>query len=111
MGQANKPKKPIPTVPVVTHSALRKQITDKSAPALLRIHGLPKFLVPGLIAVLMVAGLLMNPPYAGVPLTVVSIFIGWLMYLSWPLLDSRSKLIRFLVFLILIASTAVKYGA
>ena len=111
MGQANKPKKPIPTVPVVTHSALRKQITDKSAPALLRIHGLPKFLVPGLIAVLMVAGLLMNPPYAGVPLTVVSIFIGWLMYLSWPLLDSRSKLIRFLVFLILIDSTAVKYCA
>jgi hypothetical protein len=111
MGQANKPKKPNPTVPVVTHSALRKRVTDMSAPALLRIHGLPKFLVPGLIAALMVTGLLIDPPYAGVPLTVVSVFIGWLMYLSWPLLDPRSKLIRFLVFLILIAATAIKYGA
>jgi len=111
MGQANKPKKPNPTVPVVTHSALRKRVTDLSAPILLRIHGLPKFLVPGLIAVLMLLGLFLQAPYSGVALTVVSIFIGWLMYVSWPLLDSKSKLIRSLVFLILIAATAISYGA
>ena len=111
MGQANKPKKPNPTVPVVTHSALRKRVTDLSAPILLRIHGLPKFLVPGLIAVLMLLGLFLQAPYSGIALTVVSVFIGWLMYVSWPLLDSKSKLIRFLVFLILIAATAINYGA
>jgi hypothetical protein len=111
MGQANKPKKPNPTVPVVTHSALRKRVTDLSAPILLRIHGLPKFLVPGLIAVLMLLGLFLPAPYSGLSLTVVSVFIGWLMYVSWPLLDSKSKLIRFLVFLILIAATAINYGA
>ena len=111
MGQANKPKKPNPAVPVVTHSALRKRITDLSAPGLLRIHGLPKFLVPGLIAILMLLGLFLPAPYSGISLTVVSAFIGWLMYLSWPLLDSRSRLIRILVFLILIAATAVNYGA
>jgi hypothetical protein len=111
MGQANKPKKPNPTVPVVTHSALRKRVTDLSAPILLRIHGLPKFLVPGLIAVLMLLGLFLPAPYSGVALTVVSVFIGWLMYVSWPLLDSKSKLIRSLVFLILIAATAINYGA
>jgi len=108
MGQAKKPK---PTVPVVTHSVLRKRVTDLSAPALLRIHGLPKFLVPGLIAVLMVLGLFLQAPYSGIALTVVSVFIGWLMYLSWPLLDSKSRTIRLLVFLILIAATAVKFGA
>ena len=111
MGQANKPKKPNPTVPVVTHSALRKRVTDLSAPILLRIHGLPKFLVPGLIAVLMLLGLFLRAPYSGVALTAVSVFIGWLMYVSWPLLDSKSKLIRSLVFLILIAATAINYGA
>ena len=111
MGQANKPKKPNPTVPVVTHSALRKRVTDLSAPILLRIHGLPKFLVPGLIAVLMLLGLFLPAPYSGLSLTVVSVFIGWLMYVSWPLLDSKSKLIRSLVFLILIAATAINYGA
>jgi len=111
MGQANKPKKPNPAVPVVTHSALRKRITDLSAPALLRIHALPKFLVPGIIAVLMLLGLFLAAPYSGIALTVVSVFIGWLMYLSWPLLDPRSRLIRVLVFLILIAATSVKFGA
>jgi hypothetical protein len=110
MGQTNKPKKPNPAVPVVTHSALRKQVTDWSAPALLRIHGLPKFLVPGMIAVLMLLGLFLEAPYSGAALTVVSLFIGWLMYLSWPLLDSKSRVIRFLVFLILVAATAINYG-
>lgn len=111
MGQANKPKKPNPTVPVVTHSVLRKRVTDLSAPVLLRIHGLPKVLVPGLIAVLMLLGLFLPAPYSGISLTVVSVFIGWLMYVSWPLLDSKSKFLRFLVFLILIAATAINYGA
>jgi hypothetical protein len=111
MGQTNKPKKPNPAVPVVTHSALRKRLTDLSAPALLRIHSLPKFLVPGLIAVLMLLGLFLHTPYSGAALTVVAVFIGWLTYLSWPLLDSKSRLIRLLVFLILIAAAAVNYGA
>lgn len=111
MGQASKPKKPNPAVPVVTHSALRKRITDLSAPALLRIHGLPKFLVPGLIAILMLLGLFLPAPYSGISLTIVSAFIGWLMYLSWPLLDSKSRLIRLLVLLILIAATSINYGA
>lgn len=111
MGQASKPKKPNPAVPVVTHSALRKRITDLSAPALLRIHGLPKFLVPGLIAILMLLGLFLPAPYSGISLTIVSAFIGWLMYLSWPLLDPKSRLIRLLVFLILIAATSINYGA
>jgi len=111
MSQAKKPKKPNPAVPVVTHSALRKRVTDLSAPALLRIHALPKFLVPGLIAVLMLLGLFTHSPYSGAALTVVAVFIGWLMYLSWPLLDSKSRLIRLLGFLILIAAAAVNYGA
>jgi hypothetical protein len=110
MGQANKPKKPNPAVPVVTHSALRKRVTNLSAPVLLRIHSLPRFIVPGLIAILMVVGLLVDPPFSGIALSVVSVFIGWLMYLSWPLLDSRSRLIRFIVFLILIGATAVNFG-
>jgi hypothetical protein len=33
------------------------------------------------------------------------------MYLSWPLLDPKSRLIRLLVFLILVAATAINYGA
>jgi hypothetical protein len=111
MGQAEKSKKPNPAGPVVTHSALRKRVTDMSAPTLLRIHALPKFLVPSLIAVLMLLGLFSPAPYSGIALTVVCIFIGWLMYLSWPLLDSKSRMIRFLVFLILVAATAINYGA
>lgn len=109
MSKKNNPKKPNPTVPVVTHSLLRKKITNASAPILLRIHALPRFIVPVVMVVFMVLGLFLQPPFSGLALTIVSTFIAWLMYLSWPLLDPRSKLIRFTVFLILVGATSVKY--
>lgn len=95
--------------PVVTHSVMRKAITEASAPVLLRIHTFPKFLVPALIAGLMVLALFLDGVVAGVCLTIVALFIGWLMYLSWPLLDGRSRIVRLLVFGILVAATAVKF--
>ena len=109
MSKKNNPKKPTPTVPVVTHSLLRKKITNASAPILLRIHSLPRFIVPALMAVFMVLGLFLQPPFSGLALSVVTTFVAWLMYLSWPLLDPRSKFIRFNVFLILVAATFVNY--
>ena len=57
----------------------------------------------------MVLALFSNGLTGGIALTVVSVFIGWLMYLSWPLLDGRSRIVRLLVLGILIAATAVKY--
>jgi hypothetical protein len=109
MSKKNNPKKPIPTVPVVTHSLLRKKITNVSAPILLRIHSLPRFVVPALMAIFMVLGLFLQPPLSGIALAIVSTFVGWLMYLSWPLLDPRSKVIRFTVLLILAAATWVSF--
>lgn len=61
------------------------------------------------MAVLMVLGLFLQPPFSGLALSVVSAFVAWLMYLSWPLLDPHSKFIRFTVFLILVAATFVNY--
>ena len=98
-----------PQEPIVTHSVTRKAITQASTPVLLRIHMLPKFLAPVVIAGLMVLALFSNGQIGGIALTVVSVFIGWLMYLSWPLLDGRSRVLRLLVLVILIAATAVKY--
>ena len=109
MSKNNEPKRPKPTVPVVTHSLLRKKITNISAPLLLRIHTLPKFVVPALMAAFMLLGLFLQPPFSGLALTVVTTFVAWLMYLSWPLLDHRSKFIRFTVFLILVAATFVNF--
>jgi len=109
VSKSNEPKKPKSTVPVVTHSLLRKKITNISAPLLLRIHTLPKFVVPALMAAFMLLGLFLQPPFSGLALTVVTTFVAWLMYLSWPLLDHRSKFIRFTVFLILVAATFVNF--
>ena len=94
---------------MVTHSLLRKKITNVSAPMLLRIHTFPRFVVPALMAAFMVLGLFLQPPFSGLALTVVTTFVAWLMYLSWPLLDHRSKFIRFTVFLILVAATFVNF--
>ena len=88
---------------------MRKAITEASAPTLLRIHTFPKFVVPALIAGLMVLALFLEGPLAGICLAIVAVFIGWLMYLSWPLLDGRSRVIRLLVLGILVAATFVKF--
>jgi ABC-type multidrug transport system fused ATPase/permease subunit len=111
MSNSKKPNKPKPTVPVVTHSAARKKITDLSAPVLLRIHALPRFIVPALMAIFLVLGLFLKPPISGISLSVVCLFVAWLMYLSWPLLDPRSKFIRFTVLMVLIAATFVNFVA
>ena len=109
MSKKNNPKKPVPTVPVVTHSIVRKKITNASAPILLRIHSLPRFIVPALMAIFMLLGLFLQPPLSGIALMIVTTFVSWLMYLSWPLLDPRSKFIRFTVFLILVAATSASF--
>lgn len=94
---------------MITHSATRKSITEASAPVLLRIHTFPKFLVPAAIAGLMVLALFLNGFWSGICLSIVAVFIGWLMYLSWPLLDGRSRIVRLFVFGILISATVLKF--
>ena len=68
-----------------------------SAPLLLRLHAMPRWVVPILLAVLLVTGFALEGWAGALPLAVVGIFLGWLLALSWPLIRPTSRLIRLVV--------------
>jgi len=66
-----------------------------SAPVLLRLHGMPRWVFPLLTGVLLVAGLLVpNPIAAAVFLSLLLLLLLWLIALSWPLLTPVARLMR-----------------
>ncbi|MEY4348654.1 MAG: hypothetical protein RIS43_1073 [Actinomycetota bacterium] len=66
-----------------------------SAPILLFIHGLPRFVFPVFTAALLLIGLFSaNQILGGIFLLFVGIIIGWLVTLSWKLLPVGARFIR-----------------
>lgn len=83
-------------------SKLRKKIEILSTPLLLSINNWPKWLVPLLMLSFLLVGLFVPGVVGGFFIFLVGLFVGWLLFLSWPLLDSKSKIFRLiLVFVIL----------
>jgi hypothetical protein len=65
-------------------------------------------LVPVLSAVLLLGGLF-APPGLGTPLLLLlAAFVGWLTYLSWPVLSSTARLLRLGVLGLVLAAVAGK---
>jgi uncharacterized protein DUF6703 len=66
---------------------------------------LPMWAMPVVILLLMVVGLSAPLVYAVPALVLVAAFIGWLAYLSWPVLTPRGRLLR-AVMIALVAGSA-----
>ena len=73
---------------------LRRTVERRSAPVLLWLSSRPGFLLPLLVAVLLIGGLAAPPAYGLPLLLVLSLLLGWLSYLSWPALDGRARMLR-----------------
>ncbi len=85
-----------PREPLVKQPApgLRGSVERASAPTLVWLSSRPKFFLPVLSAVLLIAGLA-SPPAVGVPLLVVlAVLVGWLSYLSWPVVTGVQRALR-----------------
>ena len=83
---------------------LRKKIEILSTPILLKINSWPRAIVPiGLLAFLLV-GLFVPGTVGGFFILVVGLFVGWLLYLSWPLLAPSSRFFRLLAVGVILAS-------
>lgn len=82
--------------PVVAQPApgARGTAERASAPALLWLSSKPVWLLPVLTVVLLVAGL-SAPAAVGVPvLLLLAALVGWLSYLSWPVVQGVQKVLR-----------------
>ena len=73
---------------------LRRTVERRSAPVLLWLSSRPRFLLPAVVAVLLVGGLAAPAAIGWVLLLVLALLLTWLSYLSWPALDGRARALR-----------------
>jgi hypothetical protein len=75
-------------------SPTRSAAERRSARPLLYLHQLPPWVVPVLMAGLLVAGLALRGPAGAVALCGVAAILGWLAWVSWPRLSTTGRLAR-----------------
>lgn len=80
-----------------TTSPARATLERLSTPLLARMHALPRWIMVVLPAVVLLAGLVLTGDWGwlgALALLLVAVFLGWLLALSWPVLNPGSRLIR-----------------
>jgi len=85
-------------------SQLRAKVEILSTPLLMKISTWPKAIVPILILGFLLVGLFVPGVIGGFFILLVGLFIGWLLYLSWPLLSRNARLLRLAVVAMIIGS-------
>lgn len=84
-------------------TGMRAAVERRSSTVLVYLHQMPRWILPLLIAALMLAGLVVPGPMGALALTLVAAFLGWLAYLSWPSLTAGKRTIRVLTTVVLLA--------
>ena len=88
-----------PSQPV---SPLRARITKISYPVVAKLHTMPKLTLPGITLVLALVGVF-APLSVGIPaLILLALLLGWLGFLSWPVVTTGQRFIRVFTVLVLI---------
>ena len=77
----------------------RAALERRSVGLLVVMNSLPGWLVPVVLAVLLVAGLALPWAWAGLLLLVPALFLGWLLLLSWPVINVAGRVLRLLAVL------------
>lgn len=87
---------------------IRQQIETRSRSLLVRLHDLPRWVLFVAFSGLAVGGAFL-PASPGVAcLLVLAVFLGWLLYLSWPSLDAPKRLLRLVVVAALLMAAVVR---
>ena len=89
----------------------RQALNRRSAPLLIWMNSMPRWVIPVVMGLLLVAGLFFSGSlnWVGVlALSLVTIFIGWLFAVSWPAITPGSRLLRGLVVIGLAGITVLK---
>ncbi|MBO0832612.1 MAG: hypothetical protein J2P28_14450 [Actinobacteria bacterium] len=84
-------------------SAARQAAERRSARPLLFLYQLPAWVLPAVLAVLLIAGLAVKGPVGAIALCAVAAVLGWLATLSWPRLNSGGRASRLLAIVIVLA--------
>ncbi|HEY4568500.1 MAG TPA: DUF6703 family protein [Kribbella sp.] len=83
-------------------SPLRQRITKVSYPYVAKLHAAPKLTLPGITLVLALAGVF-APVVVAVPaLVLLALLLGWLAFLSWPVVTTGPKFLRIFSILVIL---------
>ena len=72
----------------------RQAAEQRSATLLLYLRGLPRWMLPVVLAALLIAGLAVRGWGGAIALCLVAAFLSWLAFLSWPRLAAGGRLAR-----------------
>jgi hypothetical protein len=75
---------------------------------LLYLRGLPRFAPAGGIVALAAAGVLLPAPFGALALLIVAAFLAWLVYLSWPAIESTARTLRTVVIAVLVLAAVAR---
>jgi len=95
--------------PVPATSTARRELNRRSAGPLVILHRMPTWLVPVLLAVLLVAGLALPFRAAGILLLVIAAFLGWLLALSWPITSPGGRVLRVVTLVALVGAATARF--
>ena len=85
-------------------SPARAWLVRHSAGPLVMVHRAPTFVVAIALAVTLVAGLALPWAWAGLLLLALGAFLGWLLALSWPIINGAGRTMRGLAVLALLVT-------
>ena len=75
---------------------------------LLFLRQMPRWLLPGLLAVLMVVGLVLHGIGAALALAIIALVLSWLAALSWPRLTPGGRLGRSAVIAVVVVVAVIQ---
>lgn len=92
-------------------SPARARLNRISAPLLIRMHVMPRWLLPVVMGLLLAGGLFFTDSLTWLGtlmLAVVTAFVGWLLAVSWPVLTPGGRVARGMVAVALLGFTVLK---
>jgi len=83
-------------------SPLRAKITKASYPVIAKLHAMPKLTLPVASLLLVLIGAFAPVGVAVVALLLLALLLGWLGFLSWPVVSTSSRLLRVFAVLVIV---------
>jgi hypothetical protein len=101
-----------PGGPANQPASMRPQLEKASMPVLMRLTRVPRWLLVVGLALCLFLGLVLPRSLSwlgGILLLVVAFFLGWLLALSWPVLNGQSKFLRTLIVIVVVLLALFKF--
>ena len=89
-------------------NTFRESVERASLPLITKLTGLPKMVPFLLLLALLVAGVVIHGPAGFIFIGLAALFVGWVLYLSWPRLTGSEKIMRSAVLLLAVAMAVTR---